>query len=125
MNQCSSLADDKSHLKWLDPHLATLPLKKITRDLIDHLANLRMQKNRRKGKEAKSVSPATVNRMLAVIRAILRKAAREWEWLERVPVIKLPKEESHRVRWLKPKEAAALIAALPKHLAAMVEFSLA
>ena len=33
------------------------------------------------------VSKVTVNRMLALIRAILNKAAHEWEWLEKMPKI--------------------------------------
>ena len=119
-----SLKDDKFHLKWLDPYLAHLTLKEITRDLIDHLAELRSRKRCREDNK-QGVAPATVNRMLSVIRVILRKAAREWEWLDREPAIKLRKEENHRVRWLRPEEAARLIAALPSHLAIMAEFSLA
>ena len=90
--------------------------------------DLRSRERRRKDKKqerGEGVKPATVNRMLSVIRAILRKAAREWEWLDREPVVRLRKEENHRVRWLTPEQAVALIAALPEHLAAMVEFSLA
>lgn len=119
-----SLRDDRSHLQWLDPHLEHLTLKQITRDLIDQLANLRSCVRRKKDQK-EGVKPATVNRMLALIRAILRKAAREWEWLDREPVVRLRKEENHRVCWLTPEQAMALIGALPEHLAAMVEFSLA
>lgn len=119
-----SLRDDISHLKWLDPYLASLSLKQITRDVIDHVASVRSKSNRKEGRKNAGITPATVNRMLSVIRAILRKAAREWDWLDKEPVIKLRKEGGRRVRWLKPEEAAKLIAALPNHLAAMAEFSL-
>ncbi len=107
-----SLDDDKSHLKWLDPYFAHLSLKQITRDMIDHVAAVRAKTHRKKGKKGARIAPATVNRMLAVIRAILRKAAREWDWLDKEPVIKLRKEGNHRVRWLKPEEAAKLIACI-------------
>jgi hypothetical protein len=36
---------------------------------------------------------------LALIRAILRKACFEWEWLDRVPKVKLYREGRRRVRW--------------------------
>ena len=111
-----SLEDDKAHLRWLDPHLSKLKLKEITRDRIDRLANL---------KQKEGVKPSTVNRLLEVVRAILRKAEREWEWLEKAPVIRMRKEENRRVRWIKREEAACLLRELPQHLAEMAAFSLA
>lgn len=63
--------------------------------------------------------------MLALIRCILRKAEREWGWLEKAPVIRMRQEEKGRIRWLSKKEAALLIKELPRHLADMVVFTLA
>ena len=76
--QCrkKSIADDKMHLRWLDPYLGNLMLHSITRGIIDELVIRRKQEG---------VSNATVNRMLAVVRAILRRAALDWEWLDKVP----------------------------------------
>lgn len=73
----------------------------------------------------KESSPARANRYLALIRAILRRAAREWEWIDGAPAIKLYPEPKRRVRWITREEAERLIALLPQHLAAMVQFSLA
>src|SRR3989338_8087024 len=89
-----SIGDDKLHLKWLDPYLAHLPLKHITRDLIDDLAKKRSLDRRSIRKDGdksklKPLSAATVNRMLEVIRAILRKAADEWEWLDKSPRVRM------------------------------------
>ena len=70
------------------------------------------------------VSNGTVNRMLAVVRAILRKSAIEWEWLDKATKIRFLAEPVCRIRFLTRDEAAKLIYELPYHLAAMVTFSL-
>ncbi len=59
------------------------------------------------------------------MRAILRKAANEWEWIERAPAVRMLPEPKRRIRWLAHEEAERLIAELPEHLAEMVRFSLA
>ena len=111
-----SLDNDKLHLRWASPHLKGYMLSQITRDTIDSIA-----KKKLKGK----VQPSTVNRMLEVIRAILRKAEREWEWIDRAPIIRMQKEDTKRIRWLTQEEATRLIQELPSHLADMATFSLA
>jgi len=45
-------------------------------------------------------SNATVNRTLALIRAILRKCARDWDWLDRAPAVRLLKEPTRRIQFL-------------------------
>ncbi len=111
-----SLEDDKGHLRWIDKHLKKYYLSQISRDVLDKLAEKKL---------AEGVKPATVNRMLEVIRAILRKAEREWEWLDRAPIIRMLKEDTRRIRWLTPEEAKRLIQELPSHLADLATFSLA
>ncbi|WP_442919029.1 tyrosine-type recombinase/integrase [Methylomonas sp. 11b] len=112
----ASQHDDIHHLRWLDPYLGALSLNNITRDRIDQLIARR---------KSEGVSNATVNRMLAVIRAILRRASLDWEWIDKIPRIKLLPEPKRRIRWITREEAAALIEDLPEHLAEMVRFSLA
>lgn len=112
----ASQHDDILHLRWLDPSLGSLTLNSITRDQIDELIAKR---------KSEGVSNATVNRMLAVIRAILRRAALDWEWTEKIPKIKLLPEPKRRIRWITKAEADKLIEALPEHLAEMVCFTLA
>lgn len=107
---------DKMHLRWLDQYLRGKELSSINRDLIDRLIEAR---------RAEDVSNATVNRFLQVLRAVLRKAEREWEWIDKAPVIRLLPEPKRRVRWLSRDEADRLLAELPEHLSEMARFSLA
>ncbi|WP_246195037.1 tyrosine-type recombinase/integrase, partial [Allochromatium palmeri] len=76
-------------------------------------------------RQAEGVSNATVNRTLSVVHAILRRAERVWEWLDRAPTIPLLPEPKQRIRWLTREEADRLIGELPEHLADMARFSLA
>jgi integrase len=68
---------------------------------------------------------ATVNRHLAVLRAILRMARDEWQWIDNFPKIRLLPGEVERDRWLTREEADRLIAACAPHLTATVRFGLA
>ena len=108
-------AGDINKLRWLDPHLRGVALAKITRDMLMNIAE----------KKAREASGATANRYLALVRAILRKAAHEWEWIDRVPKVRMFREAKRRVRWLTHEEAARLINELPEHKAEMVRFALA
>ncbi len=110
-SQCS----DKVHLRWVDPYLGGVELKKINRDVLDRIHAARL---------ADGVSNSTVNRTMEVIRAVLRRAVNEWEWLDRIPRVRMLPEPQRRIRWITHEEAARLIAELPAHLAAMVRFSL-
>lgn len=65
------------------------------------------------------------NRYRATIWAILRKAEREWDWIERAPVIRLEPEPHTVGRWLTEPEATRLIAAAPAHLQPVIRFALA
>lgn len=111
-----SIEDDKTHLRWLDQHLSSYQLHEINRDTLEEVANK---------KQATGVSPTTVNRMLEVIRAMLRKAHNEWEWLDKVPVIRMRHVEKQRIRWLTVEQANRLLNELPSHLKDMASFSLA
>ena len=105
---------DAAQLRWLDQFLGNCLLQDISRDLIDQIA-------RAKKREA---SPATANRYLALLRAILRAARDDWEWVDKIPRVKLFPESKRRVRWITEQEAARLIEELPSHMAAMALFSL-
>mgnify|MGYP001584777076 CR=1 FL=1 len=111
-----SLKVQKMHLRSLDKWLRDRTLDEIGRDLLDNVT---------KARKADGVSPATVNRMLEVARAVLRRAAREWEWIDRAPSVRMLPVPKKRVRWLTHEEAGRLLAFLPKHLSDMVRFSLA
>lgn len=108
---------------WFTQHLGDLPLNSITPNCISDLVRKLQQSN---------VTPATINRYLAVLRIILRKAANEWMneknndyWLDKVPKIKQLEEPKRRIRFLTQAEAKRLISASPSHLADLISFSLA
>lgn len=111
----ASIKDDKLHLRWLQKHLESSDLAAINRDVVDRLTRTA---------KAERVSNATVNRRLAVLRAILRRAAFDWEWIDRCPKVRLLPEGKGRVRFLTPPEAQRLLKELPEHLRAMAAFSL-
>ena len=107
--------DDIAKLRWLDPYLGGKQLDEIDRTLVDRI----------KFDREKIATAGTTNRYLALIRAILRRACHEWEWIDRVPKFKLFKEAEGRVRSLTPQEFERLCSELPAHLADMARFSVA
>ena len=111
-----SLSDDIYHLKWVDKYLRHFRLYDISRDVIDRVSEERTKTG---------VKPATINRMLEIIRAILRKAVNEWEWLDKVPIVSMIKHDNKRIRWLSHDDAKRLLTCLPSHLRDMAAFTLA
>lgn len=70
-------------------------------------------------------SDSTKNRYIALIRGILNRSVKEWQWLDYAPYLTMYPEGSGRIRWLLPEEAERLIAALrPSYLADMALFTL-
>ena len=106
---------DVAKLRWLDRFLGHLRLSQVSRDVIDAIAE-------RKTRES---SPSNANRYLALIRAILRRARDEWNWLDAIPKVRLSREPKGRVRFLSPEEARRLLDELPGHLRDMAQFALA
>ena len=100
----------------LDTYLGDLMLNQINGDMIWSIVQ---------GELKRGNKIATVNRHLALVRAILRMARDEWQWIDSVPKIRLLSGEVERDRWLSHEEAERLINACPPHLAAMVRFALA
>lgn len=107
--------DDVAKISWLQQFFRGKLLDELSRDVIARIGELKLQET----------SPATANRLLALIRSILRKAALDWEWIDKPPVIKLYREAKRRVRYLNPVQANLLLQELPEHLADIVRFSLA
>ena len=106
---------DVAQVAWLQQHFRGKYLDQLTRDVIAQVGELKRQK----------ASPATANRLLALIRSILRRAALDWEWIEKPPFIRLYREPKRRVRYLTPEQALTLLDELPSHLVDIVRFSLA
>ena len=106
---------DVDTVRWLQPFFRGKLLTDLTRDVIAEVGAIKR----------KNASAATANRVLALVRAILRRAELEWEWIDKAPRVRLYPEPKGRVRWLKPEQVQILLNELPEHLAELVRFSLA
>lgn len=111
----ASQSDDRTHLRWVDRFLNGVMLDRIDRELLDRIMTAR---------KAEGVANSTVNRTLEVVRAVLSRAAFDWDWIAKAPRVRMLPEPKRRIRWLTREEADRLIGALPEHLAAMMQFSL-
>lgn len=111
-----SFKDVQRIMRKLDPYLGKLMLHQINGDVIWTVVQ---------GELKKGNQPATVNRYLATIRALLRMARDEWQWIDNFPKIRLLGGEVERDRWLTREEADRLVKACPPHLASLVRFALA
>lgn len=112
----ATASEDITKLRWLDRFLGGMPLDAINRAVADKVTEAKL---------SEGLSNATVNRTLEVLRAILRKCERDWEWIDKAPAIRMLPEPTRRIRFLTRREAQQLLAELPEHLADMAAFSLA
>ena len=112
----ASIESDKVHLRWLDNHLGGRDLATINRALVDRITQAKL---------SEGVKNATANRVLEVLRAILRRCVDEWEWLDKAPRMRMLKEPTRRIRSLTRDEARRLMVLLPAHMADMAAFTLA
>lgn len=67
-------------------------------------------------------APATANKYLAMLRAMLTRAHREWGALSEIPQVRLFKLNNARQRWLTDGEQEELLRHCPEHLANLVIF---
>jgi integrase len=108
--------DDVSRIRWFTQSLRGRTLDQISRDGIDQLISRGLARR----------ADRTKDLYVALIRAIFRKAMREWEWIETMPAFKTyAKSGQVRVRYLTHAQAEALLARLPGHQREVVLFALA
>lgn len=107
---------DLYYFRWLRNYLDGKYLDEIDRALLDKVTAIR---------KSEGVENATVNRCMQVVSRILRKAAFEWEWIDKAPKVRSLDEPQIRIRFLTKDEALRLLSELPEHLAAAARFSLA
>ncbi len=109
----ASLKEYERQVKFWTNHFRERLVESITRhevaDIVEKQAN----------------TPATRNRYVACVRAILLKAVGAWDWLDRAPKLRTYTEPKLRIRWISKEEAAKVLAALPDWLQAMARFALA
>ena len=106
--------NDRAKLEWIGQHWNDRKLTDITSQVIKELATLKIQ----------TAKPSTVNRYLALIRAIFRRAVNDWEWIGKAPRIQLHQEPKRRIRWLTADQAKTLLNELPAHQKGPVIFAL-
>lgn len=111
-----SFADVKRMLRHMDIYLGKLMLDQINGDVIWRVIE---------GESKKGNQPATINRYLSVVRALLHMARDEWQWIDNMPKIRMLSGEVERDRWLTRTEADRLIACCAPHLADVVRYALA
>lgn len=99
-----SLGDDLDKFKWLHPWLSGKKLQEITREFWNTVLE---------AKRAEGVADSTLNRYTALISAVMRKAEREWEWIDRAPTFRRFKEPEPRDRWITEGEAETILQKLP------------
>jgi len=109
----ASLSDDAAKIKRFSKYFQGKPLTAVTRTWVAELV------------EAFAEKSGTRNRYVALIRAILRKAEREWEWIERAPAFRTYRESQRRISWVTPEQAQALVDALPESYRDVARFALA
>lgn len=109
-----SIRGDVGIIKWLTPFFRGKFLDELTRSVIMELIEK---------KKAES-SPSRANRYLALIRSILTRAVRIWEWLDKAPALTLYREPRLRVRYLTVTEIRRLLDALPEHQKDIFMFSI-
>lgn len=118
----TTLDCDKMHIEHFTRLLGgDTSLIDITREKIISISNVRKAENARYSDEP--VSVATVNRMLEIVRAILRSAV-SWQWIDSAPEVVMLREDRIRERYLTKEEAARLIRELPEHMKLPVELAL-
>ena len=109
-----SIADDISMLRGITPFFRGRYLDEITRPMIAAFGEK---------KKAES-SPSRANRYLTLIRSILNRAVRIWEWIDKAPTVSLYPEPKLRVRYLSAKEVQRVLDELPAHQKPIFLFSI-
>lgn len=112
----TSYINDVRCLRWLHSFLYDKYLDEICREDVDRII---------KARQAEGVKNATVNRMMETMRAILRKAEKDWEWIDKATFVPMLPEPKRHIRWLTKEDADRLLKELPENIAEMVRLSLA
>lgn len=107
-----SIDRDRQAFSAVDPYLSGRALFEIDRDALQ-----RLQSALSEGR-----APATVNRLMAVVRSVLGLSAK-WEWLAAVPKVEAQHVEKHDPRWITQEQFETLAGNLPAHLARMARFA--
>lgn len=110
-----SRRDDVRYAEFWTKAFNKLGLQYLDQITPDDVADIRDDEVGRPKKNREGfITPATVNRHLSFLRAVINAAAREWMWIQVAPKYKLLEEGDWRMRFLTPPEFQRLHAALPE-----------
>jgi integrase len=109
-----SRAKELSILNWFSEHLEHEPLRAIDKGVIQTLRELSLAEGRAR---------QTVDRHMANLRAVLRKCATEWGYLDAAPHVPMYNLKNGDFRWLTHPEFDALCRELPPHLKLAARFA--
>jgi integrase len=114
--QKASYSTDLGHLAWLSPRLTGKGLATITTEVLIKLRAEQIKAGK---------APATANRKLAVVSAILNYAHSKGQvpGVPKIPYLRETSKDSYV--WITREQAVALLAELPEPLAAITRFDLA
>ena len=106
-----SIEDDQRKIEYFRAKLGNTQLSELkSTDIEDQLPQ--------------DVSPSTRNRYRALVRAVLRRAMRKWEWMDTVPTIEEEDEPEGYTGFLTKEQAERLIAELPERYSKPTRFAL-
>lgn len=106
-----SIEDDQRKIEYFRAKLGNTQLSELkSTDIEDQLPQ--------------DVSPSTRNRYRALVRAVLRRAMRKWEWMDTVPTIEEEDEPEGYTGFLTKEQAERLIAELPERYRKPTRFAL-
>lgn len=105
---------DRERLRWFEEYLNGTALVDITRETIEKLRVVKTSES----------SASTANRHMALLRMLLRKAWREWDWIDKAPVVPMYRIERAEPRFLTRAQYVSLRKKLPKHLVPLADFSI-
>lgn len=116
LNETQKRTRDKDEmiLAWLCGEIGEEAVSSIDRDAIEEL---------RKTALVEGMAPATVDRYMALLRAILRKCEHDWGLLDHAPRVPMYRPTAPEPRWLKPAEFERLVKELPPHLKLAARFA--
>jgi integrase len=99
-----------ARLSWWRERIGDVALINIDPPLV---SEYRDKLARRKNRANEPISGATINRHMTALSVVLTTAAKEWQWLESNPVLRVKRrsEGKPRVRFLSDDERERLLAA--------------
>jgi integrase len=109
-------AKDRLLLEWFcgQPELKDAPLSEIDIDAIQALRQLLADEGK---------APATIDRYMALLRAILKRCADEWKLLPTAPKVPMHHAKPAEPRWLTRQQFKTLQDELPPHLSLAAQFA--